>query len=381
MARTKISEYSETAADNTDINNINIAEGCAPSGINNAIREMMKQLKDFQSGTSGDPIVSTSTVTATKLVPTGNVTAGNGMYLPDANTVAFSTDGDERVRVDSSGNVGIGTDTPSALLDVDGDSLVNGLTVGRGGGDVDSNSAVGVNALAANTTGGLNTAIGSEALLNNTTGITNTAIGNVALSENTLGNNNTAIGNAALLSNTTGNFNTSNGNSALRLNTTGINNTAIGPEALRENTTGSNNIAIGLNSGRSASPFTVTNQNSRIVMGNNSHSDAYIRIAWTVTSDKRDKTEFAPIPHGLDFINGLNPTEYQFKAGGREGKADGRRRYGFLAQDVLALEGDNPVIADAEDSENLKLHESYLVPILVNAIKELTARVKELEQK
>jgi hypothetical protein len=56
MSRTKISEYSATAADNTDINAINIAEGCAPSGINNAIREMMKQLKDFQAGTSGDNV-------------------------------------------------------------------------------------------------------------------------------------------------------------------------------------------------------------------------------------------------------------------------------------------------------------------------------------
>lgn len=54
MARTKISEFSATAADNTDIDNIDIAEGCAPSGINNAIREMMAQLKDFQAGTAGD---------------------------------------------------------------------------------------------------------------------------------------------------------------------------------------------------------------------------------------------------------------------------------------------------------------------------------------
>ena len=40
MAKTKISEYDSTAANNTDIDSINIAEGCAPSGINNAIREL-----------------------------------------------------------------------------------------------------------------------------------------------------------------------------------------------------------------------------------------------------------------------------------------------------------------------------------------------------
>lgn len=54
MAKNKISEFSSTPANNTDIGGINIAEGCAPSGINNAIRELMAQLKDQQSGTDGD---------------------------------------------------------------------------------------------------------------------------------------------------------------------------------------------------------------------------------------------------------------------------------------------------------------------------------------
>ena len=59
MAKTKISEYSSTSAGanlNTDIANINIDEGCAPSGINNAIRTLMAQVKDLQSGASGDTI-------------------------------------------------------------------------------------------------------------------------------------------------------------------------------------------------------------------------------------------------------------------------------------------------------------------------------------
>lgn len=56
MAKTKISEWSATPASNTDIDGINIAEGCAPSGINDAIREMMAQVKDLYSGTTGDAI-------------------------------------------------------------------------------------------------------------------------------------------------------------------------------------------------------------------------------------------------------------------------------------------------------------------------------------
>jgi hypothetical protein len=65
MAKNKVSEYSSTAANNTDIAGINIAEGCAPSGINNAIRELMAQLKDMQSGTDGDDFTVGGNLTVT----------------------------------------------------------------------------------------------------------------------------------------------------------------------------------------------------------------------------------------------------------------------------------------------------------------------------
>jgi hypothetical protein len=76
MAKTKISEYSATSADNTDISNINIAEGCSPANVNNAIRTVMAQLKDQQAGTSGDnfTVGGNLTVTGTSTL-TGNVTA------------------------------------------------------------------------------------------------------------------------------------------------------------------------------------------------------------------------------------------------------------------------------------------------------------------
>ena len=65
MAKNKISEYSSTASNNTDIGGINIAEGCAPSGINNAIRELMAQIKDQQVGTDGDNFVVGGAFTCT----------------------------------------------------------------------------------------------------------------------------------------------------------------------------------------------------------------------------------------------------------------------------------------------------------------------------
>jgi len=64
MAKTKISEYDSTAANNTDIDGVNLAEGCPPSGINNAIRESMAHLKNFQTGASGDSLTVGGTLTA-----------------------------------------------------------------------------------------------------------------------------------------------------------------------------------------------------------------------------------------------------------------------------------------------------------------------------
>ena len=54
MSKNKISEYSSSAAGNTDIGGINIGEGMLPSDVNNSIRELMAQLKHQQAGTDSD---------------------------------------------------------------------------------------------------------------------------------------------------------------------------------------------------------------------------------------------------------------------------------------------------------------------------------------
>jgi hypothetical protein len=92
MAKTKISEWSATPANNTDIDNINIAEGCAPSGINDAIREMMAQIKDLYAGTSGDIIavaaggtgVGTSTGSGSNVLSTSPTLVTPALGTPSA---------------------------------------------------------------------------------------------------------------------------------------------------------------------------------------------------------------------------------------------------------------------------------------------------------
>jgi hypothetical protein len=114
-------------------------------------------------------------------------------------------------------------------------------------------------------------------------------------------------------------------------------------------------------------------------MGSSLVSNAYIQVAWTVVSDARDKTNITALPIGLDFVNQLNPVSFQFKEDRESDLAHGPVRYGFLAQDVLEIEGENPVLVDNEDPEHLRMVNDHLNAILVNAIKELSAKNDALE--
>ena len=95
MPKVKISEYSQTAANNTDINSINLAEGMLPSDVNNAIRELMKQLKDFQVGAQGDGATFSSlNLTTTPLAVgsggTGATSFSSGALLKGSGTSAVT---------------------------------------------------------------------------------------------------------------------------------------------------------------------------------------------------------------------------------------------------------------------------------------------------
>ena len=363
----------------------------------------------------------------------------------------------------------------------DSDATVNGLTVGKGGGSVASNTVVGVSSLSsnvsgvqisafgnlvlpsntgsynssfgygssyANTTGQQNSAFGAASLNQNTTGSYNTAVGLSALNFNTTASNNTAVGYQAGYSNTatantfygykagytnssgnentfigtnagfsnltasgntiiginayytnsTGNYNTVLGDAA-GYSATGGSNTLLGLSAAANLTTGSNNTVIGTSAGNSSGVINLTTQSNRVVIGDANVSNAYILVAWTVTSDARDKTDVSNTPYGLNFVNELRPITYKWdKRDKYENKTpDGthkepKTQLGFLAQDVIELEkkyggvAGDLLIADDETEESLKITETKMIPILVKAIQEqqtiiesLTTRLTALE--
>ena len=121
----------------------------------------------------------------------------------------------------------------------------------------------------------------------------------------------------------------------------------------------------------------LTSEDNRGVFGHNGITHTYVKVDWTVTSDERDKMNFEEVPHGLDFVNQLKPVSFVFKKSRENATPHGPQKYGFKAQDILALEGDNNVIINNENEENLKVTNSHLIPVLVKAIQELTNKMKK----
>jgi len=240
-----------------------------------------------------------------------------------------------------------------------------------------NNTAIGYAALYHNTTASDNTATGTEALANNTTGTNNVANGYRAFYSNTTGSSNTANGYQALYSNSTGYENTANGHQALYAVTTGFNNTGVGRAGLSNITTGSNNTAIGFNA--QASSATVSNT---ITLGNSGIATLRCQqTSITSLSDARDKTNIVDLPAGLDFINALRPVAFDWNQ--RDGARVGIHDFGFIAQELQEAQATTgitvPNLVYTDNPDKLEASAGTLLPVLVNAVKELTAMVSELQ--
>ena len=277
----------------------------------------------------------------TALVQTANAPLGIGT-LGVSQPLIFGTNGFERARIHPSGGISVGSTADPGATNL----RVAGTIFGTLSGN------------AATVTDGVYTT-GNQTIAGEKTFSRNISVNGVLVGRGTGGDpTNTAIGGMSLLSNDTGRCNTAIGSFALYSNRTGSGNTALSPQT----------------SGGVLSPvFNPTTENNRFCMGSTAVTNAYIQVAWTVVSDARDKTDFAAVPHGLAFVCQLKPFAYRYKMDRAATEGHGPVRYGFKAQDVLAIEGSNPVIVDAEDPEKLRFNDQSLLAVLVNAIQELKA--------
>jgi hypothetical protein len=98
MSNNKISEYSSSAAGNTDIAGINIAEGMLPSDVNNAIRELMAQLKHQQAGTDGDSFTVGGNLEVTG---SASINSTSSLKLPVGTTAQRPTAATGKIRYNS----------------------------------------------------------------------------------------------------------------------------------------------------------------------------------------------------------------------------------------------------------------------------------------
>ena len=316
------------------------------------------------------------------------------------NLILGSTAGDS-IASGGSSNVCIGDTAGTAITTGDLNTFV-GMTAGATVATNSSNTAVGAFALDAGD-GDNNTAIGAGAFGGSSFSSNhNTAVGKDAGNALTTGANNTFVGSRAALSATTADSCVIVGEQAAGGATlTGADNTCVGFAAGYALTSGTNNALLGHNAGRSGSPSGDLNTGSNaVVLGDDNITSLFCADTSISSSDSRDKADVTDFNIGLNWVKDLRPVTYKWDKrtwyGTEEepyGTPDGSKKkskvnIGFLAQEVLEVEKANG-FADSKDTmltcnltddgQRYGMKYERLVPVLVNAIKELSAKNDALE--
>ena len=358
-----------------------------------------------------------------------DLTTGTDSCLIGANAGGNLTDGDQNTALGSyalaqtiaasSNNTALGFYACGAGdLDHGQTTAVGAMALAELTGG-EANTAVGYQALKATTIGDFNTAVGHNALLAHVGGDGNVAVGSNALlvyNGNTNEGNNTAIGFDSLKDCNTGQQNSAIGTYSGQNITSGGLNTMLGWNAGATLTDGGNNICIGESSNVSASCATgqiaigkgvsCTGDN-KITVGISANTATLdldgSDTSWAAaSSDERLKENIEASSAGLAFINDLNPVTYNWKRAkdvepnmpqykeSEEpvlGHQYGEKLHGFIAQEVKEAIDSHTEIADGfkmwkmKDDGTQTVADGNLIPILVKAVQELSAKVTELENR
>ena len=251
---------------------------------------------------------------------------GSGSYLP----MSFYTNNALAMQIDTANNVGIGTASPSAKLNVATGSgtLAQNIVTIKGGGASGSFSGLSVQS---------NT--GDEIFnVNNLT--YNVTMGTVS---------------GSLLVGTSSAF------ISIPVNLQGSG--SLGQLGLR-------------NSGATAGKYWSfgPNASNNIICYNNSSVGVYIvdgGTSWTGTSDERLKTNLQPIENAAEKVSTLRAVTGRFIA-----DEENKSRAFLIAQDVQKV---LPEAVDASDPEKLGIAYTDVIPLLVAAIQEQQTIINELK--
>ena len=382
MAKNSIRDFDSTAANNTDIQSTDISEGCAASGINNAIRELMADIKDVSTGTvnletpaadrldvdniriDGNTISSTDTNGDITLDPDGtgavvanskiqfgsdaqtNITGGGAsdvdLILSGDTNIRFETSTNEHMRIDSSGKVGIGTTSPARQLTVSNSGAALLLLESTG----DDNGQLLFGDSANGTVGKVGYTHSTNHMFFNTNGSERMRID--------------SSGNVGIPSFS---FSTAAGvfmNSAGRLLATCGGDS---PLALSRKT----------NNGHIASFYRDT-----ALIGNISITGS--AVSFNTTSDHRTKENVADMTGAIARVKQLAPKRFNFISDA-DTTVDG-----FLAHEAQtvvpeAITGTHNEVDDDGNAVMQSIDQSKLVPLLTGALKEAIAKIETLETK
>jgi hypothetical protein len=251
------------------------------------------------------------------------------------------------------------------------------------------NVAVGYQAARFNTTGKCNTFVGGLAGQRVTTGGDNVGIGYAALygdSGTSTGIGNVSIGNRSGCSITAGSNNITIGNCAGCRITSGNFNTIVGAQVADNQTTGNGLTAIGYNA-----TYPSLNVANQVFIMHPSRVAYFTSGSWLFVSDRRAKDDIIALPvEGETFINSLRPVQYTpLNEETKEPVNGGETHVGFIAQEVddalkqAGMEYVDNLVGRPEDPEkqHYSLSTDVLVPFLVKAVQELSAKVAALEGK
>jgi hypothetical protein len=231
-------------------------------------------------------------------------------------------------------NLGIGTNSPAAKLDVNGDALISSIDIGKGNNELSDNTVFGVLAGTAITTGNYNTFIGKNTGIANTTGEKNTFFGRQAGYSNITGSNNVFIGHQAGYNET--------GSDKLYIDNSSTSTPLIGGDF-------------------STNTLTIT-------------GDIEYTGTLTDVSDRRLKKDIEPLKNSLEKILKINPVSFKMKADEK-----GRTQLGVIAQNVKEH---FPQVVSIIDPVNGFLGVDYtqLIAPLIGAMKAQQAQIEQLQK-
>ena len=263
-----------------------------------------------------------------------------GIFFPAADTIAFAEGGAEVARFDSSGNLGIGTTSPSYALSVARNSsseiAIQAVNAGIGQATLRLQNSLRHWAIFVDdgASGPLRfydyTAAAERARID--------ASGNLLVGTTSAGGVGTTI------------YRVASGNSG-----------APG--------------AIHFNGSSTATETCMSFQYNGTAVGSITRSTT--ATAYVTSSDYRLKENVAPMQNALDTVAQLNPVTYTWKADGSAGQ-------GFIAHELQAVvpdcvTGEKDAVDETGNPQYQGVDTSFLVATLVKAIQELTARVAQLE--